>query len=646
MKKGLKEIIIFIILFQFFSINTVEAKSDYTYLVEDALERFPQEARDYNLFLGNYNSFGDYLNYGKNKDLIFNSSNIIFDKDGLPKVFYGNDYYYNPVTLAQYGLSIYGKYLNGEDTKEQLLKVADTLISLQGSNGAFLYNFPWKYYLNDEEYKPGWVSGMAQGQGLSLLSRAYKLTGDLKYITAGRKALEFLTTPVKQGGVMEDLSYLDVAFKDHIIFEEYISETPAYTLNGFMFTLLGLYDWSNIEIDDSSKYISKDYFNKGIETLKVTLPFYDLGGFTAYDLSYMVNGNRQPHIGVNYHGVHIYLLRALYSVTGDQKLYNYYRLWKSYVDTTPVTRISGRDRYTTSVSISKAQFEGNTDCVLVVNGEIFADALCASPLAEKYDAPILLTSSKILSKETKDEIVRLNPSKVIIIGKEGAVSKNIENEIKDINSNITIDRIGGNNRYETSALIASKLDSKEVMLAFGGNYADALSIASIAAIKKSPILLTEKNSIPESIDNYLKEKGDLDKAYIIGGTGVISEDLEKGFANVERLGGKDRYETNIKVLQRFINNLDLNKAYVAIGGPGAKDFADGLSSAPLAAKTKSPVILIPMNTEVLDITRNFAYSSLSSTTQVIAIGGEKIMPNSKINLLKAPQKDELEGIKN
>ncbi|PRR77170.1 N-acetylmuramoyl-L-alanine amidase LytC precursor [Clostridium liquoris] len=643
--KKYNKILILIILFQFIFVSTVEVKAAYTsngeyeYLVQDAIDRFPNEARDYNLFLADYDSFGDYLNYGTNKDLFFNSSNIIFDNEGLPKVLYGDNYYYNPVTLAQYGLSLYGEFLKGKNTKDELIKAADTLISLQGSNGAFLYNFPWKYYLNDKPYKPGWVSGMAQGQGLSLLSRVYKLTGDVKYIEAGKKALKFLITPVSKGGVMENLSYLDSSLKDYIIFEEYISETPAYTLNGFMFTLLGLYDWSNIDIDDSSKYISKNYFNKGIETLKVILPYYDLGGFTAYDLSYIVNKDEKPHIGVNYHGVHIYLLRALYSITGDKSLYNYYRLWKSYVDTAPVTRLSGRDRYATSVAISRNEIEGNSEYVLVVNGEIFADALCAAPLASKYNAPILLTSSKALSEETKDEIRRLNPSNVIIIGKEGAVSKDIENEIKSIDNNITIDRIGGKDRYETSALIAGNLDSKEIMLTSGGNYADALSIASIAASKKVPVLLTEKDTIPDPINNYIKSKEIIDKAYIIGGTSVISNKVENNFNNAERLGGKDRYETNTKVLERFINDLDLTKAYVAIGGPGAKDFADGLSVAPLAAKTKSPVLLIPMNTGVLNNTRDFAYSNFKDSTQIIAIGGEKIIPNSKVNLL-TPELDK------
>ena len=101
--KKYNKILILIILFQFIFVSTVEVKAAYTsngeyeYLVQDAIDRFPNEARDYNLFLADYDSFGDYLNYGTNKDLFFNSSNIIFDNEGLPKVLYGDNYYYNPV---------------------------------------------------------------------------------------------------------------------------------------------------------------------------------------------------------------------------------------------------------------------------------------------------------------------------------------------------------------------------------------------------------------------------------------------------------------------------------------------------------------------------------------------------------------------
>lgn len=173
---------------------------------------------------------------------------------------------------------------------------------------------------------------MDQGQALSVLARAYLVSNDERYLKAGDLALEYLIRPVSEGGVMDTLEDLDVSLKDNIIFEEYISEPASYTLNGFMFTLLGLYDWSEIEAyRGKENNVSNEYFKKGILTLKKILPYYDIGGFTAYDLGYITH-KVKPHVGVGYHAVHIYLLHALYTVTSDESLHEYEQLWASYVN--------------------------------------------------------------------------------------------------------------------------------------------------------------------------------------------------------------------------------------------------------------------------------------------------------------------------
>ena len=610
--------------------NKVHAKYNNQDLVIDAISRFPKEARDFNLFLADYEPCGDYLNYGNNKEILFNFKELKFDNEGMPKVKYGEVYYYNPVTLAQYSLSVYGEYLKGENTKENFLKIADKLLTLQDSRGGFLYNFQWRYYLNNYDYKPGWVSAMAQGQALSVLARAYEITGNKKYLEAGNKALNFLITPISKGGVMANLGSLSSSLKNNIIFEEYISHVPTYTLNGFMFSLLGLYDWANVD-DSNKKNTAEKYFNEGIKSLTQILKYYDIGGFTCYDLGYITKNREKPHIAVNYHGVHIYLLNSLYSITNDRILYDYYKLWKAYVDTTEVDRISGVNRYETNANISKEFTKEGIDTIILASGENYADALSAVPLASKNQCPILLAESNSINSFTINEIKRLNPNKIIVIGGEGAISQKVCNDIKKTNQSIVFERIGGKDRYETSYLISSKIDSKEAFLVYGNNYADTLSIATISAIKGIPILLTQEKCIPNPIKNYIDENTQIDKYYIIGGNGVISENIESQIENTERIGGKDRYETNTKVLNRFIDELDLSKVYMAIGGPSNMDYADALSCAPLAAISKSPILLVPTTRQIPKSVTDFAYGNLQNNTNIIAIGGKAILPNYKIN---------------
>lgn len=77
--------------------------------------------------------------------------------------------------------------------------------------------------------------------------------------------------------------------------------------------------------------MAKKYFSEGIKTLEHILPYFDLNGFTAYDLGH-ITYQKAPHVGIPYHAVHIYLLHALYSVTQNPWFRYCEFVWSSYVD--------------------------------------------------------------------------------------------------------------------------------------------------------------------------------------------------------------------------------------------------------------------------------------------------------------------------
>lgn len=283
-----------------------------------------------------HTAFGDYLNYGVSRCVPVKGS-IELDSHGIAmKVMTkGGPSEYHVVLSAQCGLKAYGQVVRGHDVEamtKETLAYADNLVTLQDEHGAFRYPFAYKYYLSDEPLPVGWVSGMAQGQALSLLARAFDLSGDERYLKAGRLAVDFLATRVEDGGVMTDMSTLGRGLDDYIFFEEYVSNPPNYTLNGFMFTLLGLYDWSKVPGQDSGQNKSLDLFTRATATLEKILPYYDLGTISAYDLGYMTYPGELPHIAARYHAVHIYLLHAMFSITGNETFHHYEKLWASYFD--------------------------------------------------------------------------------------------------------------------------------------------------------------------------------------------------------------------------------------------------------------------------------------------------------------------------
>ena len=279
-------------------------------------------------------------------------------------------------------------------------------------------------------------------------------------------------------------------------------------------------------------------------------------------------------------------------------------------DMNPITasRIYGINRYETSYEILKNGWN-TSEYVVFASGLDYPDALCATPLATKYNAPILLLENRSLKAQT--ELVELlknrNVKHAFIVGGTGVIPSYIEKELSEMG--ITSERLGGKDRYETSVAIAEEVGNTtgQVALAYGLGFADGLSIASIAGMKNIPILLTNTEELPSGVSNYIKNSN-ISKTFIIGANGVISDSIASKLPNAERLGGKDRYETNKNVFDRFKSELNLNELYIA----SALDFPDALSVSALAGKNSNFVLL--------------------SNLKVAEASSKSIMSSSKINL--------------
>ncbi|WP_165998567.1 cell wall-binding repeat-containing protein [Bacillus sp. Cs-700] len=252
-----------------------------------------------------------------------------------------------------------------------------------------------------------------------------------------------------------------------------------------------------------------------------------------------------------------------------------------------VERISGKDRYYTAAAIAaRQQFGDSIDNVVLATGEDFPDALAAAPLAYYYEAPILLTEGKKLSKITEAALTFLQVEHVTIVGGKGAVSTSIEDYLED-KLNIEVDRVAGKDRYETAAAIAKELPpSDTAVVAYGKNFPDALSIAPVAAQYMMPILLTDKDQMPDVTKKALKN---VDHTLAIGGTGVIGSKVYNALPGKERIAGKDRYDTGVEIAKYF--DFEAQAVTLATG----TGFADALAGSVLAANYGEPLLLTPKN---------------------------------------------------
>lgn len=288
-----------------------------------------------------------------------------------------------------------------------------------------------------------------------------------------------------------------------------------------------------------------------------------------------------------------------------------------------VTRIAGEDRIATSIEISKAMFN-ESDNVVLASGFNFADALSAGQLAAALNAPLILSNDQ-LDTRTSDEIAKLKPKNIYIVGGENALGSNIEESVKSVVNDINIERLKGNDRYETSVKVMEKtkefVDAEYLLIASGKNFPDALSATSFMADHKALMVLSDGNSYPKS---------DLQEIAI----GGVNQLPLNGFTG-ERIAGNDRYQTALAIARRSFESNE--NAILA----NSKVFADSLSAVSVAKNYKAPIILTD-NENLTQSTKSY----LENMNSVTIIGGEKSVSSNIFSNPTAEEVNEMKRLEN
>ncbi len=305
-----------------------------------------------------------------------------------------------------------------------------------------------------------------------------------------------------------------------------------------------------------------------------------------------------------------------------------------------IQRLSGSTRYKTAAEISKKTFD-KADTVILAYSMNYADALAGVPLAYKYNAPILLTNNNQLDTSTLSEIKRLGAKNIIILGGKGAISKNVVNELtKNGIAETNIKRFEGKTRFGTACAVAKELNPNptDIFFVYAFDFADALSISTIAALKNAPIIyLKTSGEVDEETSGYLASiKGKVKNAYIIGGKGIISDKMLNkavqacGANSAKRISGSNRFKTCIAVNEYFKNILNGNMICVATG----MNYPDALAGGVYAAKNRSPMFLInsEIKTPVL-LSEQKAYLKANKPSIITALGGSRVVSLSYISII-------------
>ncbi|XP_022124382.2 D-glucuronyl C5-epimerase B isoform X2 [Pieris rapae] len=174
------------------------------------------------------------------------------------------------------------------------------------------------------DLRAGWHSAMSQGHGISVLARAFHRSKDVTYLRAAQRALHLLDVPSSAGGVKA--MWMD----KYVWYEEYPTKPPLFVLNGFIYTLLGLYDLHVIEGDNSIS-LAKKMFDDGMLSLKTLLPIFDTGSGSFYDLRHFTLGVSPNIARWDYHATHVNQLYLLAGLDPDPILINTAKRWEGYM---------------------------------------------------------------------------------------------------------------------------------------------------------------------------------------------------------------------------------------------------------------------------------------------------------------------------
>lgn len=262
------------------------------------------------------------------------------------------------------------------------------------------------------------------------------------------------------------------------------------------------------------------------------------------------------------------------------------------------TLLSGPDRWAVSAAVTERGIRDGVyksgGTVFVTSGQNYPDALSAAPAAAQQHAPLMLTATGSLPSATRAEVIKLRPTRIVVVGGTPSVSNAVWNQLHSAVPAARLSRIDGRDRYEVSR----NLDNvyfpgvQAVMTMAGGrNFPDALSAATADGIDQQPLLLVDGRGTPDAATERFLDQKQVSYATVVGGQNMITDDYATELSGhsgdggtVTPLRGTTRYDTSRLIAERSVGSA--STAFLVDG----QDFPDALAASALAASEGAPLI--------------------------------------------------------
>lgn len=241
--------------------------------------------------------------------------NMDFDSVGIPRKNYRRQGpQYNPLFIAWWGLHSLERHLregDKADLEKSLLQVRWLKANaVRRPDGAVVWPCYFTWREGRCKFESGWISAMYQSVVISLLVRGYRITGDRDLLDLCINATQVFKESVRNGGVR-------TIENGHVLYEEYPGFPLPRVLDGFIFSLLGLYD---LAIQTHNPEV-ETLLRQGVDGLKSSIGIWDYRGKWSW---YGTHGYLCPP---HYHALNYLLLGILGRLTDDACLMNHAARW-------------------------------------------------------------------------------------------------------------------------------------------------------------------------------------------------------------------------------------------------------------------------------------------------------------------------------
>jgi Tol biopolymer transport system component len=280
--------------------------------------------------------------------------------------------------------------------------------------------------------------------------------------------------------------------------------------------------------------------------------------------------------------------------------------------------IRGSDRYDTAIKVSQAMFPGPLPAgasVVLAPGNRWQDCLCAAPLATVCGGPLLLTPWDTLLQSVKDELLRLDPESVYMVG---GLPLAMQEEIDTLFGEVGFaGMLRGWDEYNTAYRVAEMIDllhggaTDTAVVTRGDIFPDALGVAPMACYREWPILFTDSatGALQADAANALSDYG-ITKVVKVGTYAT----LPAGVTGLANLSGADRYTTNKNVAEWAKANAALNIGHLGIAT--GDNYPDALAAGPYMAQWAGILLLSPLNGPLPTVIAGEIYANRADVDRV------------------------------